>query len=393
MNGCPKLKKLKKGIVSIKFIDSYPHLKNLLYLDNFQIKQDNKQLILSFKQFSKYCQYNNTYKIIYKHKGDEDDLLYLLYLLKYKDKKIYEKKKIIMDCIFLPFLTEKYTYEDFNCIENDMKMKKGSYTIDTIILDNKEYYVIGGYVFGLYQKDDFSSRNILSNEYDDCITALTTIEPNPNNKNYQIITGGKSGAIKLWEVKSLHEVKYINTVFKKFYDVKNIYKVKDGSFSIIICDNSKIKVWKTFNEEIFGFDVDKSKDKENDINNIECTDYYYNKKNNQNLFVYADRRKNLFFNSFEKINFLFSTKRHLKTNQIFFDDKRQISCLKFYNDDRTLFIGNSQMINVYDYSNFTIANAYHLNDKINFIDYYLYKKIIYVFVGGEECFHILHFIK
>jgi hypothetical protein len=46
MNGCPKLKKLKKGIVSIKFIDSYPHLKNLLYLDNFEIKQDNKQLIL-----------------------------------------------------------------------------------------------------------------------------------------------------------------------------------------------------------------------------------------------------------------------------------------------------------------------------------------------------------
>ena len=392
MNLCPKLKKLKKGIITIHFEDSFPHLKNLLKLTDFQIQKTKKELTLSFKQFSKYCQYSNTYKVIYKHKADEDDLLYLLYLLKYKGKKIYENKNIIMDHIFHPFLCEKYTYDNFTCIENDIKIKKGTYTIDTIKLKDIEYYVIGGHIFGLFQKDDFSTRNIIINENDDCITSLIAIDKKSNEK-IQIVTGSKNGAIKLWEVIDFHEVKYKNTVFKKFYDVKNIYKVNDNSYSIIICDENKIKVWKTFNEEIFGFDVDKSQDKENDINSIECTDYYFNTKNNINMFVYADRRKNLFFNTFEKINFLFSVKRHLKINKIHFDDKRQISTLKFYNDNKTLFIGNSEMINVYDYINFNIAYAYHLNDKINFIDYCLYKKMLYVFVGGKETFHILHFDK
>jgi hypothetical protein len=392
MSFCPKLKKLKKGIITIHFEDSFPHLKNIIKLTDFQIKKTKKELTLSFKQFSKYCQYNDTYKVTYKHKADEDDLLYLLYLIKYKGKKLYENKNLIMDCIFHPFLCEKYTYDNFTCIENDLKIKKGTYTIDTITLKNIDYYVIGGHIFGLFQKDDFSTRNIIINENDDCITSLISIDKKSNEK-IQIITGSKNGAIKLWEVIDFHEVKYKNTVFKKFYDVKNIYKVNDNSYSIIICDENKIKVWKTFNEEIFGFDVDKSQDKENDINTIECTDYYFNTKNNINIFVYADRRKNLFFNTFEKINFLFSVKRHLKTNKIHFDDKRQISTLKFYNDNRTLFIGNSEMINVYNYNTFTIDYAYHLNDKINFIDYYLNKNMLYVFAGGKESFHILHFDK
>ena len=51
------------------------------------------------------------------------------------------------------------------------------------------------------------------------------------------------------------------------------------------------------------------------------------------------------------------------------------------------------MINVYNYNTFTIDYAYHLNDKINFIDYYLNKNMLYVFAGGKESFHILHFDK
>ena len=60
MSFCPKLKKLKKGIITIHFEDSFPHLKNIIKLTDFQIKKTKKELTLSFKQFSKYCQYNDT---------------------------------------------------------------------------------------------------------------------------------------------------------------------------------------------------------------------------------------------------------------------------------------------------------------------------------------------
>ena len=382
---CPKLRKIKFGIITLLEMNE---LKDLIHLDNFKIAENSSEFTLSFRAFNLYSSKTNIFKIIYKHKPNEDDLLYLLYLIKYTKKELYEKKAIITDCIYKPFLCQDYVYDDFKLEKKGENLKGKLYCIEPLILENKSYYVIGGWDFGIYSQNDFSIRNILSNEFDDCVTALTIIK---ENNKHTMICGYKSGNVKLWEIFSLHDVKYLNTIFKKFCEVKKIFKILDNSKSYGIVDENKIKIWKNFGEEIFGIDVDKSKDVNKDINKIICLIYEYCEVTFENLIIYADKRSYLFFIKFKNVHLNFDAKKELKINKIKIDSKRQITSLKYYKKSNTLFYGNTKMICVFNCNNFTEDNLIFLNAQINYIDYYIYKKIMYLFCNGENNLHILHF--
>ena len=153
----------------------------------------------------------------------------------------------------------------------------------------------------------------------------------------------------------------------------------------------KLKYGKNFGEEIFGIDVDKSKDVNKDINKIICIIYEYCDFTFENLIIYADKRSNLFFIKFKNVHRNFDVKKELKIDKIKIDSKRQITSLKYYKKSNTLFYGNTKMLCVFNCNNYTEDNLIFLNDQINYIEYYIYKKIMYLFCNGENNLHILHF--
>ena len=86
MEGIPKIKKIKNSIVNLPNIND--SLKDLIKLDDFESNENenNKEFNLQFRQFSKFSRESNVYQIKYKHKPCEEDLLYLLFTLKYSCK-------------------------------------------------------------------------------------------------------------------------------------------------------------------------------------------------------------------------------------------------------------------------------------------------------------------
>ena len=110
MEGIPKIKKIKNSIVNLPNIND--SLKDLIKLNDFESNENEsiKEFNLQFRQFSKFSRESNIYQIKYKHKPCEEDLLYLLFALKYSCKEIYKNKLLIMNCIYQPFLSQKYEY-------------------------------------------------------------------------------------------------------------------------------------------------------------------------------------------------------------------------------------------------------------------------------------------
>ena len=74
--------------------------------------------------------------------------------------------------------------------------------------------------------------------------------------------------------------------------------------------------------------------------------------------------------------------------------KKQITSVKFLRNNkniRTLFIGNIEMIMVYDLFKKVINSYIPLSDEISFIEYYLYNSTLFLFCSGNNYLHLLHY--
>ena len=151
MDEIPKIKKIRNSIVNLPNIND--SIKNIIKLDDFESNENeaNTEFNLQFRQFSKFSKESNIYRIQYRHKPCEEDLLYLLFALKYSCKEIYKNKLLIMNCIYQPFLSQKYEYHDFNIIpenksdnllnEHLKNFKGGVYDIKECLIGNKNCYI------------------------------------------------------------------------------------------------------------------------------------------------------------------------------------------------------------------------------------------------------------
>ena len=209
MDGIPKIKKIKNSIVNLPNVND--SIKNIIKFADLEANEneDTKEFNLKFRQFSKFSKESNIYNIKYKHKPCQEDLLYLLFALKYSCEELYKNKRLIMNCIYEPFLSQKYEYDDFNIISDNKNdnllnehlkhFKGGVYDIKECLIGNKSCYIIAGYMLVLYQKNDFGEKNVLSNDYEHLITAVNIIYI---NKSMFIITGTKSSIIRFYSYSS-----------------------------------------------------------------------------------------------------------------------------------------------------------------------------------------------
>lgn len=406
MEGIPKIKKIKDSIVNLPNIND--SLKNIIKLDDFEIKEneDIKEFNLRFRQFSKFSRESNIYEIKYRHKPCREDLLYLLFALKYSCPEIYKNKRLIMNCIYEPFLSQKYEYDDFsilninpnnNLLNEHLKYFKGGiYDIKECLIGNKNCYIIAGYMLVLYQKDDFGEKNILSNDYEHLITAMNIIY---HNNNMFIVTGTKSGIIRFYQVNSFHDVIYLNSFFKKFSSPINYIFTSsnkdDYNAYFFIVDDICIQLWKNLGEEmLFKYSIEQK-----DKHKIICSDYLFNNKIDENNIIYADTNFQLYLLKIKNekfINFNKNSDVDVEKLELNLFKKKQITCTKFYKDNknnfcRSLFIGNVDMILIYDLFKKEIISYFPLFDTILFIEYYLYNSTIFLFCSGKNNLHLLHF--
>ena len=406
MDEIPKIKKIKNSIVNLPNIKD--SLKNIIKLDDFESNENetNKEFNLQFRQFSKFSRESNIYQIKYKHKPCEEDLLYLLFALKYSCKEIYNNKRLIMNCIYWPFLSQKYEYHDFsiipenksdNLLNDHLKnFKGGVYDIKECLIGNKKCYIIAGYMLVLYQKDEFGEKNVLSNDYEHLITAVNIIYI---NKIMHIVTGTKSAIVRLYKVNSFHDVQYLNSFFKKFSSSINYIftssKPDDINAYYFIIDEVSIQLWKNLGEEI----IFKHNIEQKDKHKIICSDYLYDELEEENKIVYADTNLELYLLNIKNEQFFnFNKYKHMNLEKLELDlfKKKQITSVKFYKNEkynfvRTLFIGNVDMILVYDLFKKNINSYFPLFDRILFIEYYISESTLFLFCSGRDSLHLLHF--
>ena len=406
MEGIPKIKKIKNSIVNLPNIND--SLKDLIKLNDFESNENEsiKEFNLQFRQFSKFSRESNIYQIKYKHKPCEEDLLYLLFALKYSCKEIYNNKRLIMNCIYWPFLSQKYEYHDFsiipenksdNLLNDHLKnFKGGVYDIKECLIGNKKCYIIAGYMLVLYQKDEFGEKNVLSNDYEHLITAVNIIYI---NKIMHIVTGTKSAIVRLYKVNSFHDVQYLNSFFKKFSSSINYIftssKPDDINAYYFIIDEVSIQLWKNLGEEI----IFKHNIEQKDKHKIICSDYLYDELEEENKIVYADTNLELYLLNIKNEQFFnFNKYKHMNLEKLELDlfKKKQITSVKFYMNEkynfvRTLFIGNVDMILVYDLFKKNINSYFPLFDRILFIEYYISESTLFLFCSGRDSLHLLHF--
>lgn len=360
-----------------------PPLQNVLYVTAFSTtttkNNENESLTLSFNVFSCYCQKTNTYSINYKRAPCLDDLFSLLYLTKHTNTELYNKKTLILDAIYKPYLHRPFFISSFDKVTDDNMLKGGVYTIDEIKFKEKDSYVTGGWIFAIYDKKDYTYKNVISNSWDECITALCVISGFEEGEEARIITGYKSGNVKIWKVLSFHIVQFVDCVFKEFNEVKKILKIDDSRYAIY--DNTKIVIWEKWKEEKMRFEIKKeSNDPENNI--VTCCNYNndYCKSN----FVIADKKGNLFFIKWEQND----------VNILNTDTNGQISSLKYFKERKILFAGNNKLVQVWnmiDENKIYLESVHFLNDEINYLEYYIYNNVVYLFCGGKKNLHLIHF--
>ena len=397
----PKIMKIKNSVINLPMIND--SLKKVIKIQDIEVKEDtsNKEFYLRFRQFSKFSKESNVFKIFYLHKPCQDDLIYLLWAIKNKNMEIYKNKKLIIECIYKPFLSQKYDFESFkmdNGKNDELKnshlkfFKGGVYDIKECIIENKKCFIVAGYMLALYMQNDFGEKNILSNENDELITSV-------NVKYYQktttIITGSIRGTIRFYDIKSFHGVKYITSLFKKFNSAINnifIFGPKfDSNNTYLIMDKNTIQLWGNLGENIL------SKININDKNNrtINCADYYYDESNQENIVIYADSNNTLFLLNYTNTYYFDRTNKNIFGSEKLELDmfkKKQITALKFFKENsQIIFAGNVEMILIYDIFRKKINSYIVLFDEISFIEYYLYESILFLFCSGNNNLHLLHY--
>ena len=187
-----------------------------------------------------------------------------------------------------------------------------------------------------------------------------------------IVTGTKSSIVRFYKVNSFHDVQYINSIFKKFSSPINYIfsssKIDDITSHYFIIDEVSIQLWKNLGEEIqFKYNIEQK-----DKHKIICSDYIYSENAGENMIVYADTNFQLHLLNIDDENiFGFNKYKNIypETLELNLFKKKQITSVKFYksnNSDkilRTLFIGNVDMILVYDLFQKTI-NSYFRKSRI-----------------------------
>ena len=136
-----------------------------------------------------------------------------------------------------------------------------------------------------------------------------------------------------------------------------------------------------------------------DKHKIICSDYLFNNKIDENNIVYADTNFQLYLLKIKNekfINFNKNSDVDVEKLELNLFKKKQITCTKFYKDNknnfcRSLFIGNVDMILIYDLFKKEIISYFPLFDTILFIEYYLYNSTIFLFCSGKNNLHLLHF--
>ena len=365
---------------------SSPSLQNALYVTAFKIttskNDENESLSLSFNVFSNYCQITNTYSITYKRAPCLDDLFSLLYLIKHFNPELYNKKSLILESIYKPYLYRPLFISSFDKKTDDEMLKGGVYTIDEIHFKDKDSYVTGGWVFAIYHKKDYTYKNVISNSWDECVTALCVIGGFEEGEEARIIAGYKSGNVKIWKAMSFHIVQFVDCVFKEFNEVKKILKIDNIRYAIY--DNTKIVIWEKWKEEKMEFDIKKeSNDEDNEI--VTCCNY--NNEYGKSDFVSADKKGNLFFIKWE-------VNKTYNVNKMNTDTNGQISSLKYFKERKILFAGNNKLVQVWNMTNenkIYLESVHFLNDEINYLEYHIYNNVVYLFCGGKKNIHLIHF--
>lgn len=397
----PKIMKIKNSVINFPMISD--SLKKVIKINDVEINEDTtkKEFFLSFRQFSKFSRESNVFKVLYRHKPCQDDLIYLLWAIKSKNKEIYKNKKLIVECIYKPFLSQKYEFDTFQINNNsndELKnshlkyFKGGVYDIKECVIENKKCFVVAGYMLALYLQNDFGEKNILSNENDELITSV-------NVKYYQktsiIITGSIRGTIRFYNIKSFHGVEYMTSLFKKFNsEISNIFVFGpkfDSNNTYLIMDKNTIQLWGNLGENVL------SKINVNDKDNktISCSDYYYDDSFQENIVIYADSNNTLFLlNYANTVYFDRTNKNILNCEKLELDmfKKKQITSLKFFKENnKIIFVGNVEMILVYNIFKKMIDSYIVLFDEISFIEYYLYESTLFLFCSGNNHLHLLHY--
>ena len=214
-----------------------------------------------------------------------------------------------------------------------------------------------------------------------------------------IVTGTKSAIVRFYRVNSFHDVQYINSLFKKFSSPINYIftssKIDDINSHYFLIDEVSIQLWKNLGEEI----MIKYNIEQKDKHKIICSDYIYDKNIGEHKIVYADTNFQLHLLNIDDEK-IFSSNKNKKLNSEILElnlfKKKQITSVKFYKSNnnkimRTLFIGNVDMILVYDLFQKTINSYFPLFGTIQFIEFYLYNSILYLFCSGTNGLHLLHF--
>lgn len=386
----PQLQSTKRPILTLP---NTPSLQNTIFFDNITLikteSSPQKALILSFNALSLYSSFNNQYQITYEHFINEKEIMALFFLLKYKNPELYNKKLLIAESIYKPYLYENYTYDSFTFKENSDCFKGGIYCVVKSKISGRDSYITGGRIFAIYDSNDITYKNIISNSWDEIITALVLLPNETNEEEMQIVTGCKSGNVKLWKVKSFHIVQFVDCLFKKFGEITKMYLIKDGSNRFIIFDNKKFEIWNYFpiennsNYRSSLFEITKDGDNNNEIL---CSNYEYVEKSEEHFLFIADRKQ--FIYHFE----LLANGGYVLKKKFFNDNNRPILSLKYYPQRKCLFAGNTILVQIWNCSSdkYEIDSVHFLNDEIHNLFNYVTKNVNYLFCCGKNNLHILH---
>ena len=397
---CPRLICSNDQIVTLPNV---PSLQKILFVDNEIIttthnENDNKETItLSFNVLSLYSSLYNTFNVIYKRNTTINELNALLFLLKYKSPELYNKKLLIKDAIYEPYLHNTFKYDSFKVIENDNRFKGGVYCVAKTKISGRDCYISGGWIFAVYDIKDITYRNIITNSWDECVMALALLPPENKDEEMQIITGDNNGEVKLWKVKSFHNVISIKHVTNKFKGIIKIHALQNESDCFVIIDKYKFEIWNRClcdnvnDENRFEINENHHND-DSDNNEIVCSNYEYIAILNKHFLFIAD--KNNYIYHFE----ILSNRTYILLSKFYNNHNSTptpILSLKYYPKHQTLFIGCSNQLQIWNCSSlpkYTMNSFYTINDPIHNIHIYSTNKILYLFCCGNKQLHIMHYL-
>lgn len=366
----PKLLQVTKPIIDIS---KETHIATGIVSIEFDQPCESKtDLSISFTLFNRFSNYPSHYTLYYTIETNlTNTLMTLLFFLKHKCPDLYRRKHLIMEFIYKPFLRVKFNYS--NCKEDKTtKLKGGVYAIAPSVIQEKDCLICGGWVFAIYQRRDLTYRNIIDNVWDECILSLSLYRHN------QLLTGYKSGKLKLWTIESFNVVKFINCFYNKFASsILAIYYTD----IIIFFECNAITIWTELEEEIYSY-------KSEEAIEIKCSEVYHDKKH---------AITNIFFGEHDgKLKLLKINKENIDKVSITTlpnETDKGVFALKFVKELSILLLGTKkgvQLLKISNDGNIELKEYFYLSKEITYMIYLIHKNIMYLFCGGKESLNLIH---